>query len=114
MKYEGTLFGFSSSNGSIYNVLMEDKKCYLWKAQVDAEFIGKGMIIKYVWNGDFYDLKIKEVKENYFNGEIFSAGEVWGNVYLWKYQKGEEFLFKGDYIEDGVDSNVFLELRPIK
>jgi len=113
MKYSGNLFGFLSSSGSIYNVQTQDSKCYLWKANVVAESIANGMVIKYTWNGDVYELRIREIKPNYFTGDIFSEGEVWGGVYLWKYQKENEMLLRGDYNEDGIDYNVFVELRPL-
>lgn len=112
MKYNGNIFGFLSSSGSIYNVQTQDSKCYLWKANVLAEDIGSGMVIKYSWNGDFYELRIKEIKPTYFTGDIFSEGEVWGNVYLWRYKNENDVLFKGDYVEDGISYNIFIELKP--
>lgn len=85
MQYQGNLFGLLSSSGSIHNVQTQDLKCYLWKANVLAETVAKGIVINYSWNGNRYELRIKEMKSNYFTGDIFSEGEVWGNVYLWKY-----------------------------
>ena len=80
MKYLGSIFGFKSSFGSIYNVVMDDTKCYLWKANVVAEINEKMLTIVFNWNGDTFDLKLGLLKENYYTGKIFIDREDWGNI----------------------------------
>ncbi len=40
MKYPGSIFGFKLIFGSIYNVVMDDTKCYLCKENIVTEING--------------------------------------------------------------------------
>lgn len=115
MKYSGTIIGLKTSFGNIYNVVLDDTKCYLWKANVDAEISGKMLKIVFNWNGDSFDLTLTVLKENYYTGKISCAGEGCGNIFLWQYSKGDEIILKGDFNEDGAGNyDCFIELRPMK
>ena len=106
--------GLKSQVGSIYNVVTEDTKCYIWKANVIAEIEGKMLTIVFTWNGDPFNLKLSLIKSDYYDGKIFLGQEEWGRVYLWQYKKGDEIILKGDFDEFDYPSECFIELRPIK
>lgn len=115
MKYTGNIIGFKSSFGSIYNVVTEDSKCYLWKATVAAELLGKMMTIVFNWNGEPFELKLSLLKVDYYTGKIFYKREEWGTVYLWKFSKGEDIILKGDFNEyDYGNTECYVELIPVK
>lgn len=115
MKYTGTIVGFKSSLGSIYSIISEDSKCYAWKANVVAEFIGKILRVSFNWNGDFFELKLSLLKEDYYTGKILLAGDEFGKIYLWRYIKGNQIILKGDFVEDIAGNyDCFIELRPFE
>lgn len=115
MKYTGILTGFKSSYGSIYNIINDDTRCYAWKANVVAELNDKMLKISFNWNGDTFDLSLTLLKENYYTGKIFLAGENFGQIYLWQYIKDKEIILKGDWIEDVAGNyDCFIELKPFK
>lgn len=115
MKYSGTIIGLESDFGSIYNVVTYDKKCYIWKANVIAEFNGKMLTISFNWDGDSFDIKMTMLKENYYTGKIYRNHELAGSIFLWRFLNGDEMILRGDFEEDDAGTfNCFLELRPYK
>ena len=114
MKYSGTIIGLKTSFGSIYNVVIDDTRCYLWKANVIGEFNGKMLKIVFNWNGDNFDLTLTVLKENYYTGKIFRGREDYGNIFLWMYSKGDQVILKGDFNESETGNyDCFIELRPL-
>ena len=81
MKYSGSIFSFKSSVGSIYNAVMDDARCYLWKGKAVAEINGKKLTTIFNWNGETFDSKLGLLKENYYTEKIFIDREDWGNIY---------------------------------
>ena len=64
MKYLGTIVGFQSSFGSIYNIIIEDTKCYAWKANVTATTNDKMLTITFTLDGNVYQLILSLLKDN--------------------------------------------------
>lgn len=114
MKYTGTILGFKSNFGSLYNITTDDSKCYAWKANVFAELNGKMLKISFNWNSELFDLSLSLLKENYFTGKIFLNREEFGNIFLWKYSQDKDIILKGDYVEDEAGNyDCFIVLRPL-
>lgn len=114
MKYTGTIIGLQSSLGSIYYVTVDDTRCYLWKANVIAEFNGKMLLVRFNWNGESYEMKMKEIKQNYYTGDIYWNNEIGGNSYFWLYKHNVDIILKGSFEEDKISYECFIELRPYK
>ena len=115
MKYTGTIVGFKSSFGSIYNIVVDDTRCYAWKANVVAELNGKMLVISFNWNGDLFEVRLSLLKENYYTGKIFYNKENGGSVFLWSYIKNDSLILKGDFVEDDAGNyDCFIELKPLK
>ena len=110
------IFGFSSSKyGSIYNIITDNTRSYIWKANVIAELKDESILISFNWNDDLYELKLSMLKENYFTGKIYWEKEEYGNAFLWKYSRDNEILIKGDFVEDDSGNyECIIELRSIK
>lgn len=112
MKYIGTIIGLRSTSGSIYNVVTDDTKCYVWKANVVAELNGNMLNIAFNWNGELYEMKLSLLKENYYTGKIYYNNEIGGNAFLWSYKQNEALLLKGDFEEDDAGNyDCFVELK---
>ena len=62
MKYSGTIVGFKLSYGSIYNIIIDDTKCYAWKANVIAEINENMITISFNWNGESYKIRLSQLK----------------------------------------------------
>ncbi len=115
MKYTGTIVGLRSSYGSIYNVVVDDSKCYLWKANVVAEINGKMLNIVFNWNGDYFEIKSSLLKSDYYTGKLFFNRVEGGEVFLWSFNKNGDLFLKGDFIEDDAGNyDCFIELNPLK
>ena len=113
MEYTGTIIGMKSSFGSIYHVVVDDAKCYIWKANVIAGFTEKMFIIRFNWNGDYYEIKLGLLKENYYSGNVFWQNEICGNSYFWMFRRSEDIILKGDFKEDERSYDCFIELKPL-
>lgn len=113
MKYSGTIVGFLSNYGSIYNINLEDSKCYAWKANVDAEITEVMIVISFNWNGESYEMVLSNLKEDYFFGKILFNGELGGKAHLWQFNNNESVILKGDFVEEDAGTfECFIELRP--
>jgi len=112
MKYTGTIVGFLSKSGSIYNIINDDSQCYAWKANIVAEINGKMLAIAFNWNGEAYELKLTLLKEEYYTGKIFCNREDAGDCFLWSFAQQKALLLKGDFVEDDSGNyDCFIELR---
>jgi hypothetical protein len=58
MKYKGNIIGFKPSQGSIYALGMEDKKCYLWYASVNGTYLAGKIDIQFIWNGEHFQISL--------------------------------------------------------
>ncbi len=85
MKYTGYIIGLLPISKSLYNGMIEEENCYLWKAKIFAEFIDDNLIIKFNWDQEPYDLMLKKLKENYYTGDIIKNYKKIGDCFLWKY-----------------------------
>ena len=113
MKYSGTIFGFVSSYGSIYNIITDDNNCYVWKGKVSGELKGKMLLLNFICDGRFYEIKATILKEHYYTGSILCDKENCGKIFLSEYRRGSDILFKGDFIEDEINYDCFLEMNLI-
>ncbi|HRH10393.1 MAG TPA: hypothetical protein PLU73_02715 [Bacteroidia bacterium] len=114
MKYKGNIFGFVSSDGSIYNILFEDKSTYAWRSTVYAKINNEKIQLIYNWNGDPYEVNLTEQKKDYFIGDILKSNKVCGKVYFWQYTSKLGIMLTGEYVEEGLKSDCFIELQKIK
>ena len=115
MKYTGTIIGLKSSFGSIYNIVVDDNKCYAWKGNVVAEFKDKMLTITFNWNGESFELRLSLLKEGYYTGKIIFNSEEGGHVLLWSYNQKDRMILKGDFEEeDAGNYDCFIELKPLK
>jgi hypothetical protein len=110
-RYTGNILGFESSSGSIYNVSLDDTKCYIWRASVSAEIDIEKIKIAFNWNGDIYEITADIIKENYFSGKIMCNQVFSGSVFLWKYSNQKGVLLKGNYKEDERNFDCFIDLQ---
>lgn len=114
MKYTGNIFGFKSSFGSIYNIVIDDTKCYAWRANIVASTENKILTLSFNWNGAFYELKLSLLKDNYYTGKIFYNQTLAGEAFLWSFKKDHSLLLKGDFIEDDAGTyDCIIDLRPL-
>jgi len=115
MKYSGSMVGFQSSYGSIYNIITDDTKCYALKANVTVIIIEKMMTIAFNWNGESYEIRLSELKENYYTGKVLFNKEPGGEAFFWRFNNNQSLLLKGDFIEDEAGNyTCFVELNPLK
>ena len=115
MKYTGTIVGFKSSIGSIYNIVVDDTKCYAWKANIVGEIRDKMLLVTFNWNGELFELKLALLKEGYYTGKIIFNGDDGGEVFLWSYNQKDAVFLKGDFVEDNAGNyDCFIELKPLK
>jgi hypothetical protein len=115
MKYKGHIIGFKPSQGSIYALGMEDKKCYLWHASVDATYLAGKIDIQFNWNGEHFQISVLPQKENYYTGNIHYNGDPGGRCYLYAYAYKNQLFLKGDFDEIDADNyECFIELNPIE
>lgn len=115
MKYGGTIIGFRSNFGSVYNIPVDDTRCYIWKANIIAETSERLIKVLFNWNGETYEMRLSEVKENYYSGNIvYNRVEHGGSAFFWRYSNGENVILKGDFQESDSDTyDCFVELRPL-
>ena len=115
MKYSGSIIGLRSSFGSVYHVLVDDTRCYLWKGNVVADLSDKAIMLSFNWNGMLYELKLSLLKNNYYTGKIYIDREHYGEIYLWCFQSKTDLILKGDFIEFNAGNyECFIELKPFK
>lgn len=115
MKYSGTIVGFQSNFGSIYNIIIDDTRCYAWKANVTAQINENMILITFNWNGETYEIKLSQLKEYYYRGKIAFNREPGGEAFFWSFHQNDNLILKGDFSESGAGNyECFIELKPIK
>lgn len=111
-KFKGIIMGIASDEGSVYSILSEDYKCYIWRADVTAEETSTHFHINFTWHGNKYKIDLKKQRPDYYTGKVQINNQIEGNSYFWIFKKGDdEILMKGDYEEDGICFNSFVELK---
>ena len=115
MKYTGIIIAFRPKNfANVYNIVDSDSG-FLWKAAVVADKVGSGFIMRFNFNGDPYEVKLKSIKEGTYSGEIKWYDENGGKVYFDEFKKGKIILFKGEWDETEFPPySCFIELSPVE
>lgn len=114
MKYKGTAIGGHSKNGSIYQILAEEKNCYIWRASISAVVEKERIHLSFYWDKYNYKVLLNCLKENYYQGNIFRDGDDTGRAYFWLYAYGNKLMLHGDWEEDDWPDACFIKLDPIE
>ena len=114
MKYTGSILGFRPSNfNSIYTIITDDK-VYTWRANVVAEIADSLIKLSFNWNGDLFELQLRQLKDGYYDGKIIYNRTSGGSCYFWLYERKDGLILKGDFIEDDAGTyDCIIELRKI-
>lgn len=84
-----------------------------WDANGTASFSKDVLSIEFIYEGYRYKIVLRPVAEGKYQGVIFESQEEVGRAYFSRYDKKNDLVLVGSYVEAGEDFDCFIELRSV-
>lgn len=109
-KVTGNIFGFSPN---IYNTIPYwGQLKELWSSSITNYLVKDSKtFISFNWQGSQYVIDLKVFDDYKYQGRIICDGEEVGRIFLTGYSNNIGKLLMGDWVEDGKNYNVLIELN---